>query len=127
VAQSGEKITALLVQRKVDEFKASGGVVPNVVIELPDVVIPNNVHVGKNSGDNEWYTTALHIELAPAAQWVDSTVRSDGIDPTSIRSARAQVMIAKQSLLVCRTDYIPTGPDAMQGHRTARHRRIVHR
>ena len=29
----------------------------------------------------------MHKEIPPAAQWVDSTVRSDGIDPTSIRSA----------------------------------------
>jgi len=65
VANSGEKkITAELVQREVDKFKASGLVVEDVEIKLPDVVIPNNVHVGKNSGDNEWYTPALHIELA---------------------------------------------------------------
>ena len=65
VANSGEKkITAELVQREVDKFKASGLVVEDVEIKLPDVVIPNNVHVGKNTGDNEWYTPALHIELA---------------------------------------------------------------
>ncbi len=34
-------------------------------------------------------------EEAPAAQWVDSTVRSDGIDPTSIRSAGAVVSLAE--------------------------------
>ena len=65
VVQAGEKkITAELVQREVDKFKASGVVVEDVEIKLPDVVIPNNVHVGKNTGDNEWYTPALHIELA---------------------------------------------------------------
>lgn len=64
VVQDGEKITASLVQRKVDEFKASGQVVQDVEIKLPDVVVPNNVHVSKNSGDNEWYTPSLHIELA---------------------------------------------------------------
>ena len=37
VAQSGEKITAALVQRKVDEFKASGQVVQDVEIKLPPV------------------------------------------------------------------------------------------
>lgn len=37
VAQSGEKITAALVQRKVDEFKASGQVVEDVEIKLPSV------------------------------------------------------------------------------------------
>lgn len=36
VAQSGEKITAALVQRKVDEFKASGQVVQDVEIKLPE-------------------------------------------------------------------------------------------
>lgn len=59
-----EKITAALVQRKVDEFKASGQVVQDVEIKLPDVVVPNKVHVAKNSGENEWYTPPLHIELA---------------------------------------------------------------
>ena len=35
-------------------------------------------------------------EKSPAAQWVDSTVRSDGIDPTSIRSARDVVSLAQR-------------------------------
>lgn len=37
VAKAGEKITAALVQRKVDEFKASGQVVEDVEIKLPSV------------------------------------------------------------------------------------------
>ncbi len=37
VVQDGEKITASLVQRKVDEFKASGLVVEDVEIKLPSV------------------------------------------------------------------------------------------
>jgi len=37
VVQDGEKITASLVQRKVDEFKASGVVVEDVEIKLPSV------------------------------------------------------------------------------------------
>lgn len=37
VANAGEKITAALVQRKVDEFKASGQVVEDVEIKLPSV------------------------------------------------------------------------------------------
>ena len=52
VVQDGEKITAALVQRKVDEFKASGLVVEDVEIKLPEVVVPNNVHVGKNKPIN---------------------------------------------------------------------------
>jgi hypothetical protein len=65
VTNSGEKkITAELVQRKVDSFKASGLVIEDVEIKLPDVVVPNNVHVSKNSGVNEWYTPSRHIELA---------------------------------------------------------------
>jgi len=65
VVNSGEKkITADLVQRKVDEFKASGQVIEDVEINLPEVVLPNKVHVSKNSGENEWYTPPLHIELA---------------------------------------------------------------
>ena len=64
VVQDGEKITAALVQRKVDEFKASGEIVEDVEFSIPEAVVPMKVHVGKNSGDNEWYTPAKHIELA---------------------------------------------------------------
>lgn len=65
VVNSGvKKITADLVQSKVDEFKASGQVIEDVEINLPEVVLPNKVHVSKNSGENEWYTPPLHIELA---------------------------------------------------------------
>lgn len=35
-------------------------------------------------------------EKSPAAQWVDATMRSDGIDPTSIRSAREVVSLAQR-------------------------------
>lgn len=36
-----------------------------------------------------------HNKKSPAAQWVDATVRSDGIDPTSIRSAEDEVSLDK--------------------------------
>jgi hypothetical protein len=61
------------------------------------------------------------------AQWVAASAAADGIDLTSTRSAGAQVMIAKQSLLVCRTAFIGTGPHTRQGHRTARHKIGAHR
>ena len=89
VVQDGEKITAGLVQRKVDEFKASGQVVQDVEIKLPDVVVPNNVHVGKNSGENEWYTPAKHIELARVVMGGIDT------DPATSEIANRTVKAAK--------------------------------
>lgn len=51
----------------------------------------------RSSQANRIYTveTISVNEKSPAAQWVDSTVRSDGIDPTSIRSTEDIISLAK--------------------------------
>lgn len=97
VASSGEKkITAELVQRKVDEFKASGQVVEDVEIKLPDVVVTNNVHVGKNSGDNEWYTPALYVDMARTAM--------GGIDTDPATSEIANRTIQAETIFTTKED-----------------------
>ena len=96
VVRDGEKITASLVQRKVDEFKASGQVIDDVEIKLPDVVITNNVHVGKNSGDNEWYTPPLFIELARTAM--------EGIDCDPATSEIANQAVQAETIYTAEND-----------------------
>lgn len=97
VVQTGEKkITHDLVQRKVEEFKASGQVIEDVEIKLPDVVVPSNVHVGKNSGENEWYTPALHIELA--------RVVMGGIDCDPATSEIANQTIKAETIFTAEND-----------------------
>ena len=64
VAKAGEKITAALVQRKVDEFKASGQVVQDVEIKLPEVDVSLNNYRSIGSGENEWYTPQEYADMA---------------------------------------------------------------
>lgn len=65
VVQSGEKkITADMVQRHVDEFKASGQVVEDVEIKLPDVDVSLNNYRSIGSGENEWYTPQEYADMA---------------------------------------------------------------
>jgi len=61
-----------------------------VKLTVKETVDPNH--------SNPLYTVeAVELnEESPAAQWVDATVRSDGIDPTSIRSAGDVLSLAEQ-------------------------------
>lgn len=52
---------------------------------------------GRTDQNNKFYTIeAVELnEKSPAAQWVDSTVQADGLDPTSIRSVGDILSLAK--------------------------------
>jgi hypothetical protein len=62
VTLEGKAITAELVQTKVNEFIASGEIVEEMEFDEIDTRMDNDVHVGKNSGENEWYTPECFIE-----------------------------------------------------------------
>ncbi|OQW66788.1 MAG: hypothetical protein BVN35_21120 [Proteobacteria bacterium ST_bin11] len=50
----------------------------------------------RDQGNKIYTIDAIELDdKTPAAQWVDSTVQADGLDPTSIRSAEAISNIAR--------------------------------
>lgn len=55
--------------------------------------------IARNDQANKLYTIeAMELnEKSPTAQWVDSTVQADGLDPTSIRSVGDILKLAKNT------------------------------
>jgi len=88
VVQDGEKITASLVQRKVDEFKASGLMVDDVEIKLPEAAVSLNNYRSIGSGENEWYTPQEYADMAREVMG-----RID-LDPASNAEANATINAA---------------------------------
>jgi len=67
VVETGEKINAELVQTKVDEFLASGEIVPDIEYVEEEITISAARSTGNNhtsSKENNWYTPPEYIESA---------------------------------------------------------------
>lgn len=85
--EKGEKvkITAAYVQEKVSKFIESGEVVDDIDFSEVNIKNVTSVHVGQNSGENEWYTPAKFIESARVV------MGSINLDPASSEIANKTV------------------------------------
>ena len=88
VVETGEKITAELIQTKVDEFKASGRVVPDIEYKKENISLSATRSAGDrhaSSKMNDWYTPPEYIE---SARKVLGTIH---LDPATSELAQATV------------------------------------
>jgi hypothetical protein len=98
VVETGEKITAELVQHKVDEFLESGEVVPDIEYVEDEVSLAAARSTGSrhsSSKANDWYTPPEYIE---SARKVLGTIRLDpATSPLAQETVQAEIFYTEET------------------------------
>lgn len=90
VVESGENITAKLVQSKVDDFLQSGETVPYIEYDDTDVIdVGKKNHRAQGTGKNEWYTPQEYIDMAIQVMgYIDTDPASSDIANKKVQAKR---------------------------------------